>query len=201
MEQSCEPKRILQNTAQATVDQANSALIQANADFLTCAGPKVAGEAALHTAQPTMNSITKEVETMKYIQNFVLQQLARESAVGSTVSMLAASAKEEETTLKQKIEDIRTEIRTEKRRFLDAQPSVSPSVGGLNYIMEPDNQVLIAFIVCFGLFVLLVGLIVIMDKIPGVSPITLNTGERVKIVVWSWVAILVLTVIYFFTYT
>ena len=197
---TCEPKRIQQNTAQAAVDQAQAGLLQAKTDYLSCLGPVAAGEASLQDAQPAISSLKKEAETLIWTQEFVLKQLKREAASEQTMGTLKASADEESDRLQKEIDELNTEIRTERRKFLDASPSVSPKVAGLYYTTEPDNQALIAFLSCFGAFLLFMGLMVIMNRIPG-FPLEMVSGERIKVVAWAWGFILVATYIFFFTYT
>ena len=198
---SCEVKRIQQNSAQATVDQATSALKQAKSEYISCLGPQEAGAVAFQDSQPAMDAAQKEAETLRFLQTFVLKQLAREASAEQTMDVLSAAARDEETKLREEIEQVKSEIRTERRRFLDAQPSVSPKVNGLYFTTEPDNQVLIAFLACFCSFLLFVGLMVIMNKFPGGFLLSMSSGERIKIVVAGWVAVLIVTYIFFFTFT
>ena len=198
---SCEVKRIQQNSAQATVDQATTALKQAKSEYIACLGPQEAGAVAFQDSQPAMDAAQKEAETLRFLQTFVLKQLAREASAEQTMDVLSAAARDEETKLREEIEQVKSEIRTERRRFLDAQPSVSPKVNGLYFTTEPDNQVLIAFLACFCSFLLFVGLMVIMNKFPGGFLLPMSSGERIKIVVAGWVAVLIVTYIFFFTFT
>lgn len=191
---TCDVKRVQHNSAQAAADQAK-------ADYLSCLGPQQAGVAALGEAQPAINTISKEAETLRYVQNFVLKELARETSAEQTVASLRVAANDEEQHLREEIEEVKSEIRTERRRFLDASPSVTTAIAGVYYTAEPDNQVLIAFLSCFGAFLLFVGLMVIMDRVPWLSPLSQTSGERIKIVVAGWIATIVVTYIFFFTFT
>ena len=201
MSNTCDAKLIQQNTAQSKVDQAKAEYSTANLAYLSCLGPTAAGDHALETTAPAMNAIQKEVDSISYMQKFILSQLKRESLNGKTIGILASSAQDEEEKLRTEIDAIKSEIRTEKRKFLDASPSSSTAVAGLYYTMQPDNQVLIAFITCFCAFLLFTGLMVIMNKIPGGYIIPMSMGERIKVVVSAWVLILVVTYIFFFALT
>jgi hypothetical protein len=91
----------------------------------------------------------------------------------------------------------------EKRRFLDASPSTTTAVAGVYFTQQPDNQLLIAFLTCLVAFLLFVGILVILNKFPGLSTLLrdTNTWERVKIVGGFWVICLLITYIYLFTFT
>lgn len=201
MSQTCEVKRIQQNSAQALIDQANQAYNQAKSEYLSCLGPQEQGSAALADAKPVMDKIAKEAEAIMYMEGFILGQLAREAKSGTTLATLSESAHEESEKIRKEIDELKSEIRTEKRKFLDADPSRTTAVGGLYFTGQPDNQVLIAFLSCFGAFLLFTGLLVIMNHIPIAYLQALTTGERIKIVASVWVTAVVLTYIGFYTFT
>jgi hypothetical protein len=201
MSQTCEVKRIQQNSAQAMIDQATQAFNQAKSDYLSCLGPQEQGAANLEDAKPAMDKIEKEVEALVYMERFILGQLEREAKNGTTVSVLADSAREESNKISNEIEELRTEIRTEKRRFLDANPSKTTAVAGIYFTGEPDNQVLIAFLSCFGAFLLFSGLLIIMNHIPVLYLQALTMNERLTLVGTIWVVALVITYLGFFTFT
>lgn len=201
MSQQCEVKRIQQNSAQALIDQATSAYNQAKTDYLTCLGPQEQGQALLDDAKPEMDRIMKEVDALDFMQRFILEQLGREAKHGTTISILADSAHEEAAKIRKEIEELRSEIRTEKRKFLDANPSKTTAVAGLYFIKEPDNQVLIAFLCCFGAFLLFTGLLVIMNHIPVPYLQALTMNERLKAVGTAWVLAIIAVYISFFTFT
>jgi hypothetical protein len=201
MSQQCEVKRIQQNSAQALVDQANTAYTQAKTEYLTCLGPQEQGEALLDDAKPAMDRIEKEIGSIVYMERFILGQLEREAKNGTTISTLADSAREEAAKIRKEVEDLQSEIRTEKRRFLDASPSKTPAVAGLYFTKQPDNQVLIAFLSCFGAFLLFTGLLVIMNHIPVPYLQALTMNERLQTVGVVWLVSIVMTYIVFFTFT
>jgi hypothetical protein len=124
--------------------------------------------------------------------DFILSQLKREIHTGNTLATLSTFATEEEAKIQKEIERLRSEIRTERRRFLDASPSATTAVGGFYYTGQPDNRVLIAFISCFGAFLLFAGLIVIMNKCPGYL-FPMSGEERLKIVGVAWLSAIVVT--------
>ena len=201
MSQQCEVKRIQQNSAQSLIDQATSAYNQAKTEYLSCLGPKEQGQAFLEDAKPDMDRIAKEVQTIDYMQRFILEQLGREAKNGMTVSVLADSAREEAEKIRKEVEELRSEIRTEKRKFLDANPSQTTAVAGLYFTREPDNQVLIAFLSCFGAFLLFTGLLVIMNHVPIAYLQALTMNERLQSVGFVWVVAIVVVYIAIFTFT
>jgi hypothetical protein len=200
-EDACQAKRIQQNSKQSAIDVAKTDFNKAKTDYLSCLGPKALGNAMLEDAGPAIEKNTKEVNAIKYMGNFILSQLKREIHTGNTLSTLSSLANEEEAKITKEIEHLRSEIRTERRRFLDASPSVSTAVGGLYFTRQPDNQVLIAFMSCFGAFLLFTGLIVIMNKFPGGYLLPMSDWERIKIVLTGWVTAIVLTYAGFFIMT
>ena len=201
MSDVCEVKRIQQNSAQSIVDQATAAFAQSKADYVACLGPQEQGKAALENARPTMEKLAKEVETIAYMEKVILGQLRREKNAGQTLATLAESAQEEEARVQEEIERLRSEIRTEKRRFLDSSPSSSTAVAGLYFTQEPDNQVLIAFLSCFGAFLLFVSLLVIMNQIPIFYFQGLTSDQRIKLVATGWILAAVTTYLAFFIFT
>ena len=199
----CEPKKIGINTAQSAMEQANAALATAKADYYSCVGPQEAGQAALADASGEMEEVQKQVDALQTIQNFVLRQMQREVNATETIEVLKETAAEEEARLQREIEEVKAEIRMEKRRFLDASPSTTTAVAGVYFTQQPDNQLLIAFLTCLVAFLLFVGILVILNKFPGLSTLLrdTNTWERVKIVGGFWVICLLITYIYLFTFT
>jgi hypothetical protein len=201
MSQTCEVKRIQQNSAQALIDQATTAYNQAKSEYLSCLGPQEQGNAMLEDAKPVMDKVMKEAEAIFYMQRFILNQLQREAKNGTTVAVLADSGQEDLEKIRKEIDELKSEIRTERRKFLDANPSKTTAVAGLYFTREPDNKVLIAFLSCFGAFLLFTGLLVLMNHVPLSSIQALTQGERIKVVVSMWVLAIVLAYIGFFTFT
>ena len=201
MSQTCEVKRIQQNSAQALIDQAQQAYTQAKSDYLSCLGPQAQGSALLEDAKPAMDKISTEAETIMYMERFILDQLRREANNDKTLSILTTAANEEGDKIRKEIDHLRAEIRTEKRRFMDSSPSATTAVAGFYFTKQPDNQVLIAFLSCFGAFLLFAGLLVLMNHIPLYALQVMSMGDRVKFVVTAWVAAIVLMYVGFFAFT
>jgi hypothetical protein len=108
-----------------------------------------------------------------------------------------ATAKE----LQDEIDAIKADIRKERRVFMDSDVSVSPAVGGLYFTKVPDNQILIAFISCFGAFLLFVGLLIILNKVPIGYFQGMTMPNRLTTVGLVWSIALIFTYISFFAFT
>jgi hypothetical protein len=196
---ACEAKRIQKNSAQSMVTQAMQDFTKAKTDYMTCLGPQEQGAAALEDAKPAMDKLAKEADTLTYIDNFILKQLGREVESGNTLSTLADLAQGESSKLQKEIDELKTEIRTERRKFLDASPSSSPA--GPYFTSEPDNQVLILFLSCFGAFLLFTSLLLMFNKIPIQAIMSLTDYERVIIIASSWVLAVIMMYVGFFSFT
>lgn len=201
MSQQCEVKRIQQNSAQQVVDQAVQARDQAKQEYLQCLGPAEQGAAALADAQGAMDATVREAEQLLFMNGFILKQLQREESNEQTLISLAEIAEDEANTMQAQIDDLKTQIRTQRRRFLDSGPQVSPAAGGLYFTKVPDNQVLIAFLSCFGAFLLFVGLLIIMNQVPIAYFDQMEMGERVKLVITMWLIGIGLAYVGFFVFT
>lgn len=112
-------------------------------------------------------------------------------------SSIDATVKE----LQNEIEAVKADIRKERRVFMDSDVSVSPAVGGLYFTKVPDNQILIAFLSCFGAFLLFVGLLIIFNKIPVDYFQGLTMPNRLMTVGLVWCMSLIFTYIAFFAFT
>jgi hypothetical protein len=205
MSKTCEVKRIQQNSAGAVVDRANQAFNQAKTDYLSCLGPQEQGAALVADAKPAMDALAKEAEAITYMERFMLGQLKREVTNEQTMTVLSESAQDEADKVRKEIEELKTEIRTEKRRFLDSGPSAPVAIGGFYFLNQPDNQVLIAFLSCFGAFLLFTSIIFVMNyiPIPTVRAYLENVtmGERLSTVAGVWAISFAIMYLSFFIFT
>lgn len=201
MSQQCEVKRIQQNSAQQVVDQAMQARDQAKQEYLQCLGPAEQGAAAIADAQGAMDQTVKEAEQLMFMNGFILKQLQREENNEQTLISLAEIAEGEAETMQQQIDDLKTQIRTQRRRFLDSGPQVSPAAGGAYFAKVPDNQVLIAFLSCYGAFLLFVGLLIMTGQMPGDYIAGLSMGERIKLAITVWLIGLGAAYVGFYVFT
>jgi len=177
------------NALKVSVNSANSKLTTAQKGFddatqkyNDCLPPAKKAENAMAAAKDAIASIEKESGELTHMNEFLLKQLGKESEAYSTYSDLADIVKEESEKLKAEIGDLKSQIRTERRKFLDAAPSVSPAVGGLYYTKVPDNQVIIAFLVCFGAFLIAVSFLIYLNLIPLEYFMKMTVPERFKMI-------------------
>jgi hypothetical protein len=201
MSQTCEAKRIQQNSAQAVVDQATAAYTKAKTDYNSCLGPEALGSSAMADATPAMDKINKEVQMIYVMEQFILKQLGYDVNNEQTLSSMTELANDQSDRLQKEIDALKADIRTERRKFLDASPSATTAVAGLYFTQQPDNQLLIAFLLCFGAFLLFTGLLVIMGLLPIYAFQVMTTGERVKVVGTVWALSVGLMYLGFFTFT
>ena len=205
---TCVIERTQKTSAQRVVDEKTADFQKANAIYLACQGPTAQGAAALQSVAGEMADIQKDVDVIQKVQSVVLKQLGREARNSGVLTSMSDIAADESTKAQQEIDELRSAIRRERRLFLDADPSAPTSVIGLYYTREPDNQVLIAFIVCFSFFLLFVGLLILNRLIPipyllGLDA-KVNEGgysERLQVVGGFWILSLFVAYLCFFTFT
>lgn len=199
---SCDVKRIQKNSAEAVVDQSTQAFKQAKEEYYECLPPNQRGDNRIAEAAPAIEAIRNEVQPIFFMEQFILKQLKREIAGGTTISTIVDTAREESESIRNKIDELNAAIRTDRRLFLDASPSAPTAVAGLYFTQEPDNQVLIAFLSCFGAFLLFSGVLILMNHMP-ISYIqdTMTSGERVNTVILMWVLSCILTYVGFYVFT
>ena len=201
MSQNCEVKRIQLNSTQSAVDQATLARDTAKKDYVSCLPTGEQGQMALADAQPALDKLLKEAEEVAYMHQFVLGQLGREASTSGTLVTLGEVAEGEVKKMQTEIDTLKTDIRTERRRFLDASPSTSPASGGLYFTKVPDNQLLIAFLSCFGAFLLFGSVLVFLNHVPLYFFTAMTMGDRIKFLGSVWVAAIILMYIGFFAFT
>lgn len=170
-------------------------------EYLKCLGPKARGEAQLELEKPAMEKSEQDAQAIAYMEDFVLKQLKREVANEHTMSVLSESVTQESERIQAEIDELKTEIRTEKRRFLDASPSTTTAVGGLYFTMQPDNQLLIAFLSCLGAFLLFMSLLLMLNHIPIYYFEAMSSSQRLQIVGLTWTLTAVITYVGFYIFT
>jgi len=203
--EKCEPYKI--NLAQAVSDNHNANQTAQNklrtvkSAYLSCLNAADRGDIITKDAAPEIERLTKEANTIDTMSSFILKQLRRESGANSSLSVLSDLAKETSDNLEKEIDELKSNIRTERRRFLDADPSASTAVAGLYFTQQPDNRMIIIFLSCFGSFLLIAGLLVMYGYIPLDIVANADFDQRLLVVVIFWVATLFLTYVGFFTFT
>jgi len=185
----------------ATSNKARTEATRLQEEYLKCLGPKARGEAQLAIAKPAMDKADQNAQAIAYMEDFVLKQLKKEVANEQTMSVLSESVSQESERIQAEIDELKTEIRTEKRRFLDASPSTTTAINGLYFTMQPDNQLLIAFLSCIGAFLLFMSLILMLNLVPIYYFEALSSTQRLQIVGLSWTLTAVVTYIGFFIFT
>jgi VIT1/CCC1 family predicted Fe2+/Mn2+ transporter len=188
----CAEQVIQQTTAQAALNQATS-------DYMNCLGPQERGAAALQGAQVAIDRAVKEADGLAFLNKMTLNQLQKETGDVEILGELADIAVKDTEKMQTEIEQLKSQIRTERRKFLDSDPSVSPAAGGLYFTKNTDNQLLIAFLSCFGVFLLVASVAYAMGYIPLINKPT--GSEVVKIIATFLVVSLVLMYLGFYMFT
>jgi hypothetical protein len=198
---SCEVKRIQMNSAAATMDQARQGRDEARRDYLTCMGPQAQGDAAEQDAADTIRRLVSESEELFRMNETVLQMLNRETQNQQAIGGVSEIAQEKASDMKAEIDQLKTAIRTQKRKFLDASPSKSPAVAGMYYTKTPDNQALIAFLVAFGVFLVLISVLIMFNMIPVAYFLGMTENDRFKLVGIIWAVSLIAGYAGFYLFT
>jgi hypothetical protein len=182
---TCEAKRI--------------GLNQARSDYQSCLAPDARTQARLDDESARLGRLEDEANALWRMDVTLLTVLDRElngptEEVSGIIGGQAASVQSQ-------IDDTKSQIRRERRLFLDASPSVSPAVGGLYFTRTPDNQVLILFIVGFCGFLAAISGLFLLGAMPGDYFAAFTMGNRVKTVAMLWGAGLLLAYVGLYVFT
>jgi hypothetical protein len=184
----CERLNIKKNTLIQSREKLDSDIAQTSADYLqTCLPPEQQGAARLDSVSPAVKAAETEAAQLYFMNEFLLGLLVKETGTDNTLINLAEIAEDEMNTLQQRIEELKAQIRTKRRIFLDSEPQKSPAVGGLYFTKVPDNQVLIALLSTFGSLLLFVGLLIILGHGPSYFT-SMGQSRRFTSVAMIWVA-------------
>lgn len=187
MASTCEAKRIQENSAKQVLEQAQQALASTRADYLACQGPQAQGADALATAKEPMDRAVAAAAELLTMDEFILGQLKRETTNETVLSGVSDITRKEAEKLQRELDDLKNKIRTQRRRFLDSDPQASVTgPTGLYFTQESNNQVLIAFMVCYSAFLLVAGLFVWLNHIPVDYFLKLTYQERTRITLTGW---------------
>lgn len=186
---SCSLKRIDYATVKAKYN-----------DYLTCLGTEAVGAQAVADASGDAALYRGEAAQLKHMGDFIVRQLQREKG-GGALGELSDIAQAEINRKQAEIEELKSEIRKERRRFLDAEPNRSPAVLGLYFTQTPDNQVLIGFLSAFGAFLVLAATAVVLGRTPFAFLNATTDAERTKLAAGIVVvpAVVAYVLIYMFT--
>lgn len=194
MSDQCEVLRIQTNSASAALDQANQA-------YMSCLPLDERVGAAQAKAKDRVHAKLTEAEQMDKMNRVMFRQLEHLADTEGKLEGLAAVARDTSTSMTAEIDDLKSQIRLERRRFLDSSPSATPAIGGLYFTKVPDNQVLIAFLSTFGAFWLFLSALFLMGKTPFDYLNTITMGSRVGVVGGLWFLLVLVTYIGFYVFT
>jgi hypothetical protein len=201
MTDTCKSLEIKLNQANSDAKNAKQTLDTANSSYLTCLPATNRGAALTAAAAPEIARLEREAQTIDTTSLFILQQLQRETGANTSMNVLTNLAEETSARLESEIEELKTNIRTERRRFMDSDPSASTSIAGLYFTQQPDNQMIIIFLLCFGIFLLVSGLAIMYGFVTVGYLNNASMSMRYSVVMTYWVSAVVVTVIGFFTFT
>jgi hypothetical protein len=150
-------------------------------DYLTCLGTEAVGAQAVADASGAATLYRGEAAQLTHMGDFILRQLQREKS-GGALGEVADIAQAEIDRKQAEIDELKSEIRKERRRFLDAEPNTSPAVlGGLYFTQTPDNQVLLGFVAAFGAFLVFAAVAVALGRTPFAYLNATTESERTKL--------------------
>jgi hypothetical protein len=196
-----EAKRIQMNTAQQTLEAAKSSFDQTRTAYITSLQPEERSRMLLKEIEPVAERLDKEAKELAYINTFIMKQMGQGLGSSDTLASLNDMANDEIGTVKKEIDELKSQIRLERRRFLDAGPNVSPAVAGLYYTKVPDNQVLIALLSVTAILLAIVSALIIMNHLPFAYFQAMTMSERVKITGVIWVAGIIAVLVGLWTFT
>jgi len=159
----------------------------------------------LSDAKTEMDRLSNEGHTVDVMSQFILKQLERETGTLKSLNTMNDIATETSEKLSSEINDLKSGIRKERRRFLDSSPSASTAVGGfLYFVKEPDNRLMLIFLGCVGAFLTVVSLLIIFNLLPfyilkNITPE--NNGQRYTVVGALWLSVIIVIFFGFLTFT
>lgn len=196
-----ESKRIQMNTAQQTLEAAKASFDQTRTAYITSLKPEERSRMLLKEIEPVAERLDKEANELAYINTFIMKQMGQGLGSSNTLASLNDMAMDEIDSVKKEIDELKSQIRLERRRFLDAGPNVSPAVGGLYYTKVPDNQLLIALLLVTAILLAIVSALIIMNHLPIAYFQAMTMSERLKLSGVIWVAGIVAVLVGLWTFT
>ena len=191
-----EVKRIQLNSARQAFEDAQQA-------YISTLDP--AQQAQARSQEPDAKQLFAEAEAVALVSEVLLGSLetsvTHQAVPTATADAITSMATADTERLQKEIEETKAQIRVEKRKFLDSGPQVSPAVGGLYFTAVPDNQVLIVFLSCYTAFWLFLGIMLLTNQIPIPYVSGLSSNDRLKLVLGTWVLLIVVTYLGFFMFT
>lgn len=194
--------QIKMNSAQGALDRAKKTYDERAREYRTsCMSVAEQGQAAMTAVQADFDRVNQEAKQLDYMSNFIINQLEQAVNGQQTLDSLAQMAVAQASQVQAEIDTLKSQVRTERRRFLDADPTAPTAVAGMYFTREPDNQVLIAFMACYGAFLLFVGIMIIQNLVPIPFFDRMSSTDRIKFVGTLWVVALVMGYIGFYMFT
>jgi hypothetical protein len=191
-----EVKRVQLNSARAAFETAQNA-------YISSLDPAAAADA--RAEEPAAKALMAEAESTALVSEVLLSSLGNtlkyQSVPSDTAAIVQQMAAENTETLKKEIDEVKGQIRMEKRKFLDSSPQTSTAVAGLYFTAVPDNQALLTFLICYGSFWLFLGIMLLSNQIPLPYISGMSSGDRIKLVGVSWVLLIIVTYLGFFMFT
>lgn len=183
-----------------TCEAKQISLNQAQRDFESCLSPDARTQVRLDNESARLGRLKDEADALWRMDVTVLTVLEREHLGGSNTEM-SGIVENQAKTVQDQIDDVKSQIRRERRLFLDAAPSVSPAVGGVYFTQTPDNQMLILFIVGYCGFLAALSALILMGAVPIPYFEAFTMGDRIKTVgiLWGAGLLLAYTVLFVFT--
>ncbi len=196
-----ESKRIQMNTAQQTLEAAKASFDQTRTAYINSLQPEERSRMLLKEIEPVAERLDKEAKELAYINTFIMKQMGQGLGSSDTLASLNDMATGEIDSVKKEIDELKSQIRLERRRFLDAGPNVSPAVAGLYYTKVPDNQLLIALLSVMGILLAIISALIIMNHLPFAYFQAMTMSERVKLTGVIWIAGIVAVLVGLWTFT
>lgn len=186
--------RIQLNTTKAAYEAAKQ-------DFEQCQPPDQRSAARLGEMKEAITKYETEAAQLFFMDEFLLNTLDKEAGNNNTIVGLGEIAERQTQAIQDEIDALKSEIRKERRRFLDSGPQASPAVAGLYFTKVPDNQVLIGLLACMGAFLIAISIAIVAGYLPGDYLGRATAGDRWKIVGTLWIVTVITTYLGLFIFT
>lgn len=182
-----------------TCEAKQISLNQAQRDLESCLTPEARTQMRVDNESARLGRLQDEADALWKMDVTVLTVLEREHLSGTAGASDIIHG--QVTSVQTQIDDAKSQIRRERRLFLDASPSTSPAVGGVYFTRTPDNQLLILFILGYCGFLAVLSALLMVGAIPGEYIGAFTMADRAKTVAILWGAGLLLAYLVLFVFT
>jgi hypothetical protein len=186
--------RIQLNTTKAAYEVAKQ-------EFEQCQPPEQRAASRMGVMKDALTKYETEAAQLYFMDEFLLGTLDKEAGNSDTIVNLGVIAERQMQAIQDEIDELKSEIRKERRRFLDSGPQKSPAVAGLYYTKVPDNQVLIGLLTCLGAFLLAISACILLGVVPIEYLKRQTSSERWITIGTLWITTIVITYIGLFIFT